>query len=179
MKTLTTALLALTLTACGAATAGIPAAELGVTARDAYLEARTDARSWSPDARLRYVEGLGISSGGQALQGTGEWRFHYTAPGQTGELLVRVTGLEMASEERPATSPPGYVLGDNALDASWVDSPRVLDAVLAARGEAAPGLAELILVPTSPARWVVRFPEEGSARWTVNAETGAVLHGGE
>ncbi|HUG41757.1 MAG TPA: hypothetical protein VMM12_14810 [Longimicrobiales bacterium] len=181
MKTLTTALLALTLAACGAATSAIADSDLAITARDAYLEARTEARSWSPNARLRYVEGLNIAASGTAFQGTGEWRFHYTAAGTAGELQVRVTPLEMSTEERPATSPPGYVIGDNALGESWVDSPAVLEAVLRARQDpAAAGLmAELLLAPTSPARWVVRFPSEGSTRWTVNAETGTLIQGGE
>ena len=181
MKFLTTAApalaLALALAACGAANSAI-VGDLGITARDGFLEARTEARSWSQDARLRYVEGLGIASDGRAAQGTGEWRFHYTASDRTGELLVRVTPLEMTREERAATSPPGYVLGSNALSASWVDSPDAMEAVLQARAAGAAGLAELVLVPTTPQRWIVRFPEEGSARWVVNAETGALVEGG-
>lgn len=180
MKSFTTALLALGIAACGAATGSIAPEALGLTARDAFLQARTEARSWSGDARLRYVEGTGITAAGQALEGTGEWRFHYTAPGRTGELLVRVAPLALIAEERAATSPPGFVIGDNALGGSWVDSPRALDAVLDARtSPAAAGVAaSLLLVPTVPARWVVRFPEEGSARWLVDAETGAVVEGG-
>lgn len=181
MKTLTTALLTICLAACGAATSRLPAGDLAMTARSAYLEARTDARSWNAGATLRYVEGLGITADGRAVQGTGEWRFHYTAPGQPGELLVRVTPLEMVREERAATSPPGYVLGENALGESWVDSPAAMAAVVGARpGAAAPvTAAEMLLVPTRPARWVVRVPAEGSARWIVNAETGTVVEGGQ
>ena len=181
MKTLTTAVLAFCLAACGAATSRLPAGDLAMTAGAAHLEARTDARSWDAGATLRYVEGLGITADGRAVQGAGEWRFHYTAPGKPGELLVRVTPLEMTREERAATSPPGYVLGDNALEATWVDSPAAMQAVLAARGTgaAAVGAAELLLVPTRPARWVVRVPAEGSGRWVVNAETGTVLEGGQ
>ena len=180
MKILMTALLTLGVAACGAATSRLPPGDLAMTARSAHLEARTDARSWSAGATLRYVEGLGITADGRAVQGTGEWRFHYTAPGQPGELMVRVTPLEMVREERAATSPPGYVLGDNALDDTWVDSPRVMEAVLAARGAGAPavGSAELLLVPARPARWVVRVPAEGSTRWVVSAETGTVVEGG-
>lgn len=181
MKVFTTALFALGIAACGAATGSIAPEDLGLTARQAFLEARTEARSWSTDARLRYVEGAGITASGQALQGTGEWRFHYTAPGRTGELLVRVAPLEMIAEERAATSPPGFVIGDNALGGSWVDSPEALDVVLNARAEAGAAslAASLLLVPTIPARWVVRFPEEGgSARWVVSAETGALVEGG-
>lgn len=179
MKPFTTALLALGLAACGAATASIAPEDLGLTARDAFLEARTEARSWSGDARLRYVEGTGITPSGQALEGAGEWRFHYTAPGRAGELLVRVAPLSLIAEERAATSPPGFVIGQNALSSSWVDSPQALSAVLNARGSSAADLAaSLVLVPTVPSRWVVRLSDEGSARWVVNAETGAVLEGG-
>lgn len=178
MKLLTTALLALPLAACGAATSSIPATELGVTARDAFLEARTEARSWSTDARLRYVEGIGITAAGQALEGAGEWRFHYTAPGRGGELLVRVAPLALSREERAATSPPGYVIGDNAVGSGWIDSPEAIGAVLAARGASPAGGVELVLVPTVPARWVVRFPEAGSGRWVVDAGTGAILERG-
>jgi hypothetical protein len=179
MKILTTALLALGIAACGAATAAIPPGALGITARDAFLEARTEARSWSRDARLRYVEGSGITASGQALQDAGEWRFHYTTPGRTGELLVRVSPLVLTAEERAATSPPGYVIGDEALDGSWVDSPEAIQTVLDARSDvAAAGLAaELLLVPTRPARWVVRFPAQGSARWVVDAQTGVLIEG--
>ena len=181
MKILTTALLTFCLAACGAATAGLPPGGLAMTARAAHLEARTDARSWDTRATLRYVEGLAITADGRAVQGTGEWRFHYTAPGKPGELMVRVTPLEMTREERAATSPPGYVLGDNALGDTWVDSPEAVQAVLAARDAGAPVVAatELLLVPTRPARWVVRVPAEGSTRWVVNAETGTVIQGGQ
>ena len=178
MKRLTTALLVVVAAGCGSAAGNLPAGDLAITARSAALEARTEARSWSSAARLRYVEGVGINAAGRAAQGTGEWRFHYTAPGEAGELLVRVTPLEMVAEERPATSPPGYLIGDNAVDASWVDSPEALEAVLDARTSAPAGVAEMVLVPTVPARWVVRFPSEGSDRWAVNAETGALLEGG-
>ena len=176
MKTLTTALLAFAAAGCGAANAGI-VEDLGITARSAFLEARTEARSWSTQTQLRYVEGLGIAADGRALQGTGEWRFHYTAPGKTGELLVRVTPLEMVTEERAATSPPGYVIGTNTLSSSWVDSPEAMATVLQANPGGASQFAELLLVPTSPHRWVVRFPEVGSERWTVNAETGTLMQG--
>lgn len=178
MKILTLALLALGIAACGAATASIPDTALGVTARDAFLEARTEARSWSTASRLRYVEGLGIAATGQALPDAGEWRFHYTAPGQAGELLVRVTPLGLETETRSATSPPGYVIGDNALSTSWVDSPAALATAMAAAGDDAGAAAQMLLVPTNPVRWVVRFPDEGTARWVVNAETGALMEGG-
>mgnify|MGYP001333990832 CR=1 FL=1 len=168
-------LLAAALAGCGSATGSIPTENLGVTARDALLEARSIARAWDAGARLRYVEGENVSANGLALAGGGQWRFHYIAPGRTGELLVRVTGLETASEERAATSPPGYVVGDNALGTAWIDSPDAMAAVLQAREGGAPGLASLLLVPTRPEQWVVRFPDAASERWRVNAETGEVL----
>lgn len=180
MQKITIALLALALSGCGAAAGRIPADVLGISARDGYVEARTEARSWDANARLRYVEGSGIAANGLALQGTGEWRFHFTASGRAGEVLVRVTPLEISSEERAATSPPGYVIGSNVLDGSWIDSPAALETVLRARGEAAAAgqVAEMLLVPTQPTRWVVRFPEAGTQRWTVNAETGTLIQGG-
>lgn len=174
IRTLVTA--ALVVSGCGAATEGIAPDALGISARDGFNEARTEAAGWDPQARLRYVEGLGVSSSGLVLPDQGEWRFHYTAPGRSGELLVRVAPLEIVSAEQPATSPPGYVLGDNVLGTSWVNSPAALEAVLSERGGGGEA-AEMVLVPTSPARWVVRFPAAGNERWTVNAETGALVTG--
>jgi hypothetical protein len=172
MRVLLAGVLAAGLAACGSASGGLPAEALGVTARDAYLEARSMARAWSGDVRLRYVQGADIASTGQALPDQGSWSFHYTAPGKTGELLVRVTPLATTTEERALTSPPGYVIGDNALGTSWLDSPAVLQAVLAEG--AAPGTADLLLVPTRPERWVVRM-DGASERWQVHAGTGEVL----
>lgn len=160
---------------CGSAAGSIPTGDLGVSARDAYVEARSIARSWAAGAQLRYVEGQDVSPGGLVLPGQGEWLFHYTAVGETGELLVRVTALETASEERAVTSPPGYVVGDNAVGASWIDSPEALAAVLVSRTSGAPESASLLLVPTRPEQWVVRFPDAASERWRVHAETGEVL----
>lgn len=160
---------------CGSAAGSIPTGDLGVTARDAYVEARSIARSWAAGARLRYVEGEEVSPTGMVLPGTGQWLFHYTASGQSGELLVRVTALETGSEERAATSPPGYVVGDNALGASWIDSPEAMGVVLAARADEVPASASLLLVPTRPEQWVVRFPASAGERWRVHAETGEVL----
>jgi hypothetical protein len=174
MRRLTTALLAIGLAGCGSATSGIAPGALAITAQDAFFEARTAARVWDPGARLRYVEGLGVDANGRTAPETGEWRFHYTASGKTGELLVRVAPLATEQEERAATSPPGYVLGDNALDDDWVDSPLVLEAVNATN--ASVGSATLLLVPTNPSQWIVR-PTEGDGRWRVNAETGEVIGG--
>lgn len=162
------------LAGCAAAAEGIPSETLGETARDAFVEARSMARAWDAEARLRYVEGQAVSPAGLVLPESGRWLFHYTAPGRTQELLVRVSALETASEERPATSPPGYVVGDNVLGPSWIDSPAVLEAVRVARPGGVAEPVSLLLVPTRPEQWVVRLPEAGE-RWRVQAETGEVL----
>lgn len=175
MRRLSTAVLAMGIAGCGAAASGIPPSTLAITARDAYFEARTSARVWDAGARLRYVEGINVNAAGLALPEGGEWRFHYSAPGRSGELLVVVRPLETAQEERTATSPPGYVLGDNALDESWVDSPTVLEAVRGGGG-AGVDMATLLLVPTRPAQWIVRAAE-GDARWRVDARSGELIGG--
>lgn len=164
-----------TVTGCGSAAGGIPAGELGITARDGYLEANSIARSWDRGARLRYVEGEGVTTTGQVLPQAGQWLFHFSAPGQAQQLVVRVTPLETGSEERAPTSPPGYVVGDNVLGSSWIDSPEVMEAVLTG-GEAAAGAAtaDLLLVPSRPEQWVVRL-ESGAERYRVHAETGDLL----
>lgn len=167
-----TAVLAAALVGCGSASGGLTPGALGVSARDAFVEARSVARAWSPDARLRWVEGDAIDTDGRALPETGAWTFHYTAPGQTRALVVRVTPLETGSEEQLPASPPGYVIGDRGLDPSWIDSREALDAVEAAAG-APDGPVSLLLVPTRPPQWVVRG-ESGGERWSVHAETGEV-----
>lgn len=166
------ALVATTVGGCGSAAGGIPGSQLGVTARDAYVEARSVARSWDPDARLRYVQGRNIAPSGVALPREGAWWFHYTAQGQVRELMVAVSALETASEERPVTSPPGFIIGDNALGPSWIDSPEALNALTTER-EVEFEIADLLLVPARPEQWVIR-PDGGMA-WRVNAGTGEVL----
>jgi hypothetical protein len=157
---------------CGAA--GLSPGELGVTARDAFLEGRTRARTWDAGARLRWMEGVGISPAGVALPGAGQWRLHYTAPGRQLGLMVVVAPLQTGEEERAPTSPPGYTIGDATVPDTFVDSPEALTRVLAVRGGAIPERASLLLVPGQPARWVVSFPEEAQ-RWQLDAETGRVL----
>jgi hypothetical protein len=173
MKRLAATAALVALAGCGAATEGVAPGALGVSARDAFIEARSVARSWAPDARLRWLEGSGIGADGVALPEAGEWRFHYTATGKTQALVVRVRPLETASEEQAYSSPPGYVIGDQDVGASWIDSRAAVDAVRGAAGslEAPVGL---LLVPTRPVQWLVR-PGGDGPRWRVHAETGEVL----
>lgn len=174
MRLAMAAILALTLAGCGAAAGRIAPEVLGVSARDAYTEARSVARVWSPDARLRWVEGEAINPAGIALPDGGSWLFHYTAPGRTRALFVRVQALDTNSEERPFSSPPGYVIGDNSLSTEWVDSRIVMGAVAAAAGEPVSAPVSMLLVPTRPEQWVVRVGEAGE-RWRVDAATGEVV----
>ncbi len=159
---------------CGAAAGRLAPGALGVSARDAFIEARSTARVWSTDARLRWVAGENISPAGLALPDQGVWEFHYTAPGTTRELVVRVLPLSTSSEEQAASSPPGYIIGDNALGTGWIDSQAVLSAIAASGAGVASGPVAMLLVPTRPERWVVRG-EGGNARWEVEAATGEVL----
>ena len=168
-----TAALTAALVGCGAASEGVGPGELGVSARDAFLEARSVARTWDADARLRWVEGKSIGADGVALPEAGAWQFHYTAPDATRALVVQVAPLETGSEEQPFSSPPGYVIGDNDVGTSWIDSRAVMDAVRAAASEAPSAPVSMILVPTRPEQWLVR--DDGGARWRVAAENGEVL----
>lgn len=156
---------------CGSAVGSLAPGALGVSARDAFIEARTTAHGWRTDSRLRWVEGQGINANGMALRDAGAWFFHFTSPGTQGELLVRITATETASEERPFSSPPGLVIGDNAVGGSWVDSRVAVQAAAAAGGEIG-GDLRLLLVPSRPAQWHVR---SGDTTWYVHAETGEVL----
>lgn len=173
MRILTTATAALLLTACASAVGSIPSEALGVSAADGYVEARSVARSWDASARLRYVEGQGIGADGMADPEGGLWRFHYTAPDRSDELVVEVAPLETASAERPPTSPPGYVIGDNELGTSWIDSGEAVEAI-AATGATPGSPLSMLLVPTRPEQWVVR-PASGEGRWRIDAGTGEVL----
>lgn len=172
MKVLIMMVGVVSLSACASAASRIDPGTLGLTARDGYVEARSVAASWSGQARLRYVQGDSIAPTGAALPDRGVWRFHYTAPDRTGELMVTVTPLAVESEERPVTSPPGYIIGDFALDTSWLDSPRALEGIAAeVDGQVESGVS-MLLVPTRPNRWVVRT---GDQRVEIHAETGEVL----
>jgi hypothetical protein len=165
------ALAMLSLAGCGPARL---ASDLGVTARDAFLEGRTRAATWDTGARLRWMEGVSIAPAGAALPGAGFWRLHYTAPGRTNGLVVTVGALETSEEERAPASPPGFVIGDRALPDTFMDSPEVLTRVLAIRGGSVPERATALLVPTEPPQWVVTFPDD-ARRWRLDASTGEVL----
>jgi hypothetical protein len=160
------------LTGCGAA--GLAPSELGVTARDAFLEGRTRAVTWDTGARLRWIEGVGISAAGVALPGAGQWRLHYTAPGRTAGLVVVVAPLETGEEERAPMTPPGYTLGDARVPDTFIDSPEAMTRILAVRGGAIPERATLMLIPGDPTRWIASFPGE-ARQWRLDARTGQVL----
>lgn len=172
IRTREIALLGVLLAGCARAPVVEPRPD-GVTALAALEEARTLAQAWSPEARLRWVEGSGLDGRGVALPDRGSWAFHFTAAGSPLELVVRVSPHALVSEEHRVTAPPGVVLGDRALDAAWLDSGESL----AALGEAGVQQPEppisMLLVPTRPAQWLIG--SELGRRWRVNAETGEVL----
>ncbi len=170
----TTAALTVMLAGCGSAAGSIAPGALSVSARDAYVEARTTARVWSSSARLRWVEGRGIDAGGVAIPGAGLWRFHYTAPEKRDELVVQIQALQSSTEERAPTSPPGIIIGDNALGGAWVDSRVAMDAIVEAHTGAMPATFSMLLVPTRTEQWIIRAAE-GDAAWHVHAGTGEVL----
>ena len=171
MRFAVAATLAVTLAGCGSAAGSLAPGALGVSARDAYVEARSVAEVWASDARLRWVEGTDLAPSGIALVEEGAWHFHYTSRSSTRELVVTVQPLATDSEERPVTSPPGIVIGDNALGTAWVDSRIVMDEI-AARTDGVEGPVSMLLVPTRPEQWIVRTGEE---RWRLDAETAEVV----
>jgi hypothetical protein len=155
------------LSGCAAST--VTPRALGVSAQDAFAEARTIAASWADDARLRWVEGEAINDRGFALPDRGHWTFHYTSRTTDLGLTVRVSPLELVSEERRPTSPPGFHLDDRSLGASWIDAGRALESVTPALE---PPIS-MLLLPTRPPQWVIR--SDIGRRWRVHAETGEVL----
>ncbi len=163
----------------GCASAGGASPErLRISARDAANEARTVAAGWAEGATLRYVEGESVTTEGHVAPGAGAWRLVYEAPGRADQLVVTVTPRTLGQEARPRRSPPGFVLGDAALGADWVDSPAALAAV---RGAEVAALAEVaavsvLLAPLRPPQWIVRAAVAGDVReWRVNASTGQVI----
>ena len=156
---------------CGGAGAGYEAG-LRVSARDAYREARLQALSWDSDAYLRFVEGDAISPDGYAdPTGGGHWRFSFDRPRDNEQLLVSVAPADEATRTRPRQSPPGYVVGSNRLGTDWIDSPRAAEAARAASLPADQAIS-MLLVPTSPAMWIVSL---GDRRWRVNATSGTLI----
>lgn len=167
-------------TACAPAASQISPQLLRISAQDAAREARTVAVSWSNEARLRYVEGEGVTPEGYVLPGRGAWRFVYDTPERADQLVVTVTPKALEQATRPRQSPPGFAVGEAALPGEWVDSPAALSAVRGAGGESLLSAREpaisLLLVPLRPAQWVVRVAAGNESReWRVNAGTGAVM----
>jgi hypothetical protein len=160
------------LASCGPG-ATIDPNEPGFTARAAYAEAQRQALTWSPEARLRWVEGDGLDDRGVALPDRGSWAFHWTAPESALELVVRVSPMALVSEEHRLTSPPGVVIGNQALEASWLDSGAALQALSDAGIEALEPPISMLLVPTRPPQW--RVGSELGRRWRIHASTGDVL----
>lgn len=154
--------------ACGSARGSIDPNQLSITAYAAFGEARTQARGWSNDAVLQFVEGASVTNRGTVMTDAGYWRFVYRAPSKPLQYVVTVTPTAVNGEERTPQSPPGYVIGDNTLGTDWIDSPQ---AVAAAPSFGVETRVPMTLVPTVPPRWIV----EAESRTEVNARTGAVI----
>jgi hypothetical protein len=174
MRTLTGVLVGLWVAGCGAAVGGLAPGDLGVTARDAYLEGRTRAATWDGAARLGWMEGVSIAATGMALPGAGFWRLHYTAPGRASSLVVTVGALQATEEERSPMSPEGFAIGDRRVGDTWIDSPEALARALASRGGGVPESVSMVLVPVDPLQWVITIPGE-ARRWRLDAATGQVV----
>ena len=172
---------ALVVGGCASAGERVPAERLRITARDAAREANTVARAWSPDAVLRYIEGEGVTVDGYVEPRRGAWRLVYEAPGRAEQLVVTATPTALDEATRPPQTPAGYVLGDAALPATWVDSPAAAAAARAADGAAdllgrRDAAVSMLLVPTRPPQWVIRAAAgTETGQWQVDAATGAVL----
>lgn len=165
---------------CASAAERIPDERLRISARDALLEARTEAAAWEEGATLRYVEGEGVTAEGYVAPESGHWRFVYEAPGRADQLVVTVTPRRLERATRPRQSPPGLVLGEAALGDSWVDSPQAMAAARAAGADAllaagSPAIS-MLLVPLRPPQWIVSIAAGGTTRrWRINAQTGEVI----
>src|SRR5690606_21041496 len=169
------------LAACATGGESVPAERLRITAQDAAREANTVARAWSPDAVLRYIEGEGVTADGYVEPRRGAWRLVYEAPGRAEQLVVTATPTALDEATRPPQTPAGYVLGDAALPATWVDSPAAATAARAADGADAllgrrDAAVSMLLVPVRPPQWVIRAAAgTETGQWRVDAATGTVL----
>lgn len=153
---------------------------LSIAAKAAVRQAYTEAVAWAPEPELRYVQGVGVGSTGRVLPGSGRWVVVYGSDELAEQLVVTVTPTTLERVTRPPQSPPGYATGAAELDGDWVDSPAVLMAVSEDGGVAllaSPDASiSMLLVPTSPPRWIVRVASGGATReWQVSARTGLVL----
>ena len=155
----------LLLSACAARGAVDPAG-LSLTAYAAWGEARTQARAWAPDAELQYVEGASVTNAGTVRSDAGYWRFVYRADSRSQQYVVTVTPTSLDGEERVPQGAPGFALGDAMVGTDWIDSPQVV-AALEPFGAAT--RVHMLLVPTTPARWIVGDVE-------IHARTGEILH---
>lgn len=153
------------LQASACASAAVDPVRLAITAQAASGEARTQARGWSTDARLQYIEGASVTSQGTVQPDEGYWRFAYRSPSRAQQFVVTVTPTSVAGEERTPQGPPGFAVGDATLGDDWIDSPRAL-AALPSFDVATH--VHMYLVPTTPPRWIV-----GDTH--LDARTGAVL----
>lgn len=153
---------------------------LRLSAASAELEARTQALAWASEPVLRYVEGVGVRWTGYVLPDSGTWRFVYEAPGREDQLVVSVAPLGIATERRPRQYPPGLVLGDGTLEMDWIDSTTALEAIRAGTDAALPRRRDaafsLLLIPLTPAQWIVSATADGeTGRWRVDALTGDLI----
>ena len=78
---------------------------------------------------------------------------------------MTVTTTSVDGEERTPQGPPGFALGTATLGTDWIDSPQVVAALPAFDSGTR---VHMLLVPTTPPRWIV-----GNAE--IDARTGAVI----
>lgn len=158
-------LLSVCVLAAACASAAVDPVRLAITAQAAWGEARTQARGWSTDARLQYIEGASVTNQGTVQPDAGYWRFAYRSPSRAQQFVVTVTPTSVAGEERTPQGPPGFAVGDATLGNDWIDSPQ---AIAALPSFGAGTRVHMYLVPTTPPRWIV-----GDTH--LDARTGAVL----
>lgn len=151
--------------ACASARSSIAPGALAITAYAAFGEGRSQARGWSRDAELQYIEGAAVTNQGTVQSDAGYWRFVYRSPSQAAQYVVTVTPTAVDGEERTPQSPPGFVIGDATLGTDWIDSPQ---AIAAAPSFGAETRVQMMLVPTTPPRWIIGETE-------IDARSGAVI----